>query len=74
MVSRKKCRLFLGQNFWMWPENSFLLRTSILVNGAFVALGVTVDLAPSDRFFDFSFPSYGRFLEGDNILVPVFGV
>ena len=31
----------------------------------FVALAKAVDLAPSDRFFDFSFLSYGRFREGD---------
>ena len=31
---------------------------------AFVALSVTVDLASSDRFFDFSFLSYARFREG----------
>ena len=34
-------------------------------NRVFVALGVAVVLAHSDRFFDFSFPSYGRFREGD---------
>ena len=39
--------------------------TLVFVDGAFEALSVTVDLAPSDRFFDFSFPSYGRFREGD---------
>ena len=35
------------------------------VKGPFVALAKAVDLAPSDPFFDFSFPSYGRFREGD---------
>ena len=31
------------------------------VNGPFVALSETGDLAPSDQFLDFSFPSYDRF-------------
>ena len=42
----------------------FCHRTLDFVNGSFVALAKTVDLAPSDRFFDFLFPSYGRFREG----------
>ena len=35
------------------------------VNGPFVALDHIFDLAPSDRFLNFSFPSYGCFREGD---------
>ena len=39
----------------------FGYRNLDFVNGSFVALGETVDLAPSDQFFVVSFPSYGRF-------------
>ena len=38
-------------------------KTPILVSGPFVALGETVHFPPWERFFDFSFPSYGRFLK-----------
>ena len=66
MVRRKKCMFFLGQNFRIFARNSvFCYRTPDFVNGPFVALAKAVDLAPSDPFFDFSFPSYGRFREGD---------
>ena len=41
--------------------------TAIFVNGPFVALAVLVILAPSKAFFDFSFPSYGRFHEGTRL-------
>ena len=34
-------------------------------NGPFVALAKAKILAPSDPFLNFSFPSYGRFREGD---------
>ena len=40
-------------------------RTPDFVNGPFVALDDIFDLAPLDRFLNFSFPSYGRFREGD---------
>ena len=53
---------FLVKNFRFLARKAvFCYRTPDFVYGAFVALGETVDLAPSDRFFDFSFPSYGRF-------------
>ncbi len=54
------------------PPGRILARKSVFcywtpdfVNGPFVALAKTVDLAPLDRFLKFSFPSYGRFREGD---------
>ena len=57
---------FRGQNFRFFARKSVLCyRAPDFVNGAFVALGDTFDLAPSDLFFDFSFPSYSRFCEGD---------
>ena len=47
------------------PKSVFCYRTPDFVKGPFVALAKAVDLAPSDQFFDFSFPSYGRFRGGD---------
>ena len=41
----------------------FCHKTANFISGSFLVLGKTVNLAPSDLFFDFSFPSYGRFLE-----------
>ena len=66
MVSRNKCMFFLGLNFRSSVQKSVLCyRTPDFADGPFVALAKAVDLAPSDPFFDFSFPSYGRFREGD---------
>ena len=57
---------FFGQNFRILARKSvFCYRTPDFVNGPFVALAKAKILAPSDPFFDFSFPSYGRFREGD---------
>ena len=41
------------------PKSFFCYRTPNFVNGPFVTLCETVDLAPLDRFLKFSFPSYG---------------
>ena len=46
-------------------ESVFCYRTPDFFNGPFVALDDIFDLAPLDRFLNFSFPSYGRFREGD---------
>ena len=40
-------------------QSVFCYRTPDFVNGPFVALDHIFDLAPSDRFLNFSFPSYG---------------
>merc|ERR1719367_264964 len=40
-------------------KSVFCYRTPDFVNGPFVTLCETVDLAPLDRFLKFSFPSYG---------------
>ena len=57
---------FLGQNFRIFVRKSvFCYRTPDFVNGPFLALGDSFDLAPSDPFLNFSFPSYGNFREGD---------
>ncbi len=65
MVRRKKWHFF-WQNFRILARKSvFCYRTPEFVNGPFVALGDSFDLAPLDPFFDFSFPSYGNFREGD---------
>ena len=51
---------FLGQNFRILARKSvFCYRTPDFVNGPFVTLYETVDLAPLERFLNFSFPSYG---------------
>ena len=58
--------LFFAQNFRIFVRKSvFCYRTPDFVNGPFVALAKAVDLAPLDPFLNFSFPSYGRFREGD---------
>ena len=57
---------FFGKNFRIFVRKSvFCYRTPDFVNGPFLALGDSFDLAPSDPFLNFSFPSYGRFREGD---------
>ena len=57
---------FFGKIFEFLSENPFFCyRTPDFVNGPFLALGDSFDLAPSDPFLNFSFPSYGRFREGD---------
>ena len=57
MVFIKKWTLFLGPKFCISTRKSvFCFRAPDFVNGLFVALGKTVDLAPSDRFFDKKFP------------------
>ena len=59
-------RFFFAQNFRILARKSvFCYRTPDFVNGPFVALGDSFDLAPSDPFLNFSFPSYGNFREGD---------
>ena len=46
-------------------KSVFCYRIPDFVNGPFLALGDSFDLAPSDPFLNFSFPSYGNFREGD---------
>ena len=58
-------RFFFGQNFRILARKSvFCYRTPDFVNGPFVALGDSFDLAPSDWFLNFWFPSYGVSLSG----------
>ena len=62
----KSVTFFFGLNFRIWARKSvFCYRTPDFVNGPFVALGDSFDLAPADPFLNFSFPSYGRFRGGD---------
>ena len=62
----KSGTFFFWQNFRILARKSvFCYRTQDFVNGPFVALGDSFNLAPSDPFLNFSFPSYGRFREGD---------
>ena len=61
-----KSGTFFWQNFRSSARKSvFCYRTPDFVNGPFVALGDSFDLAPADPFLNFSFPSYGNFREGD---------
>ena len=46
-------------------KSVFCYRTPDFVDGPFLALGDSFDLAPSDPFLNFSFPSYVNFREGD---------
>ncbi len=50
----------MAQNGLILARKSvFCYRTPDFVNGPFVTLYETVDLAPLERFLNFSFPSYG---------------
>ena len=52
----------LGQKFWFLVQKSdFCHTTPILVNDPFLALCMTVNFPPWDRFFDFPFWSYSSF-------------
>ena len=57
-----KWLLFLGPKFWFLVQKSdFCHMTPILVNDPFLALGMTVNFPPWERFFDFPFRSYSSF-------------
>ena len=59
-----RSELFFGDpKSWFLAEKKliFCYTTPILVNGPFLALEETVHNPRWERFFDFSFPSYGRF-------------
>ncbi len=61
----RSVKKIFGLNFRILAQTSvFCYRTPDFVKGPFVALAKAVDLAPSDPFFDISFPSYGRLREG----------
>ena len=53
---------FSGHRAGFWPENPFFAIGPWISS---MALDDIFDLAPLDRFLNFSFPSYGRFREGD---------
>ena len=54
--------LFLGPKFrFLVQKSDFCHTTPILVNDPFLALGMTVNFPPWDRFFDFPFRSYSSF-------------
>ena len=55
---------FFGPKIRILAEKSALCyRTPDFINSPFVALGKTVDFAPSDQFFNFLFLRNGRFVE-----------
>merc|ERR1711978_84793 len=58
----KSDRLFFGPKFWFLAKKSdFCHTTPILVDDQFLALGMTVNFPPWERFFDFPFRSYSCF-------------
>ena len=74
MIIWAKATFFFEQLFpgvaktLFWPKSSvfgpkirFCHTTPILVNDPFLALGMTVNFQPWERFFDFPFRSYSCF-------------
>ena len=62
MVRIKKWLLFLGQKFrFLVQKSNFCHTTPFLVDDPFLALGMTVNFPPWERFFDFPFRSYSCF-------------
>ena len=59
-AQRSVC-FFWAQNFGFGPKSDFCLTTPILVNGPFLALDMTVNFPPWERFLDFLFRSYSCF-------------
>ena len=58
----KSDSFFLGPKFWFLTKKSnFCPMTPILVDDPFLALGMTVNFPPWERFFDFPFQSYSCF-------------
>ena len=54
----KSERLFFGPKFrFLVQKSDFCHMTPILVNDPFLALGMTVNFRPWERFFDFPFRS-----------------
>ena len=61
LESKSEC-LFFGQKFWFFVQKSnFCHTTLILVNDPFLALGMTINFPPWERFVDFPFRSYSCF-------------
>ena len=58
----KSVCLFLGPKFrFLVQKSDFCHTTPILVDDPFLALGMTVNFPPWERFFDFPFRSYSCF-------------
>ena len=58
----KSDSFFLGPKFrFLVQKSDFCHTTPILVNDPFLALGMTVNFRPWERFFDFPFRSYSCF-------------
>merc|ERR1712004_429356 len=61
-LGEKSDRLFMGPKFrFLAPKSNFCHTTPILVDDPFLALGMTVNFPPWERFFDFPFRSYSCF-------------
>ena len=62
MVCPQKWTPFLGPKFrFLVQKSDFCHTTPILVDDPFLALGMTVNFPPWERFFDFPFQSYCSF-------------
>ena len=58
----KSVCLFFGRKFrFLAKKSDFCHTTPILVDDPFLALGMTVNFPPWERFFDFPFRSYSCF-------------
>ena len=58
-LGEKSDSFFLGPKFrFLVQKSDFCHTTPILVNDPFLALGMTVNFPPWERFFDFPFWSY----------------
>ena len=61
LILKSEC-LFSGPKFrFLVQKSDFCHTTPILVNDPFLALGMTVNFPPWERFFDFLFRSYSCF-------------
>ena len=61
-LESKSERLFLGpKSRFLVQKSNFCHMTPILVNDPFLALGMTVNFPPWERFFDFLIRSYSCF-------------
>ena len=62
MTQKDNGPFFMGPKFqFLVQKSDFCQTTPILVNDPFLALGMTVNFPPWDRFFDFPFRSYSSF-------------
>ena len=66
-IQFKIFNIFTNQTLYVYRSENpfFFVWDPVFVKGAFVTLGVGSVLAPSYLVYDFSFPSYAHFREGN---------